>query len=277
MRLNTPGAAAALALAAAIFLSAALSSTALADGPVITGSATDTIVRLNGDGSGHVDQHMTITNVESSPIVVGTVTLDLLKNDALWSGLISPRDNYRNVTVTRDDGTPVEYNLTEQDGYEQLQIFSQDVLVTGWNSQFTVSYDVDDMVGDNLLTKEFGLSEGLDGTKAGDSRLTVVLPSGSHVTCASPGAVVQGSSVSWSGPAAGSVSLEYSGLPLPAAPVPLQYLFWGGLMVAAVVWCFKPRNLLWWRHDSQLANSDDRAGDNAAGGVPDRGDRLDGK
>jgi hypothetical protein len=274
MGLYAPAKMAALAAIVLLLITAVPGTAALA-GEGMTSSRIYTTVRLNDLGGGHVEQHIIIADISNIPIAAGAFTLDLQKNDAPWAGLISPRNNYHNVSVNRQDGTPAECVLKESGGSVQLQIFSPDLLMTNWNTQFIVSYDVDRMISNNLLTSEFGFSGALSGPPMDECELTVLLPAGSHVTCASPGAAIAGSSVSWTGPDAYDVAIEYSRLPLPSLQVPLQYLFWGGLMLLALVWCFKPRRLIRWRNeaDEMAYNSDLPV--NTTRDVPDRGDGCD--
>jgi hypothetical protein len=230
-----------------VILAVLASGSATAGSAVVTESSVYTDVRLDSSGGGHINQHILITNIAPEPIALGAMTLQLLKNDDPLAGVITPRNDYRNISVTRQDGTPVEYVLAETGGDVRLKVFSRDLLMTGWNCQFIVSYDVDPMISDNLVTKEFAYSSAITGTRPKESLMTVTLPEGSHVVYASPGASLQGVTLSWSGSAANAVSIEYASLPLPSSPVPLQYLFWGGLALVALAWSFKPRRLTLWR------------------------------
>jgi hypothetical protein len=228
--------------AAIAFIAICLVLPAYADDHIVSETTSMyTIATVSGNGTVHVTHHVIITDMATSPMVVGAIEISLGSHSWPVVQFVIGGGKYANLSVTTQEGHSVEYTATESNDTITAQIFSDEALLPGWNSQFIISYDIIGGVTKGILSDQFKFSNINIGAEKGDTRLTVVLPENTTVLTASDGAEIDGRTVTWNGNSSESTYVEYSSLPLPAAPIPYNYTIWGGLMLAAIVWAVKPR------------------------------------
>ncbi len=205
-----------------------------------TAASIDTTVTVFSDGSAHVVQHVIITDIASTPVIAGALTVEISPGQGLVDSLIAPGRRYSNISVTTQDGQPVEYTVKETGGGLSIDAFSGDALMPGWNCHLVIAYDVDSMVSGGILADRLALSNALSGADRGETRLTLILPDGVKVLRVSGGATIEDKKIIWRGMDADRIDVEFSRLPFPDMPLPPHYMTWSILILLALAWAFKP-------------------------------------
>jgi hypothetical protein len=209
--------------------------------PAMEAVSLDTSITLSLNGDGHVVQHIVVTDVSATPIAVGLICIRLPENAAFPGNVMGSRHNYTNITVQKQDGSPVEYNVSQDGNSLVLDIFCMDQLMEGWNTHFILAYDVGSMATNGILASQVAYASGVEGMSVNDSHVALNIPPGTRVTYTSAGASIDGKRIDWQDKDALSIYAEYTSLPIPGLPMPLQYGAWGGLALLSLIWCFKPR------------------------------------
>jgi hypothetical protein len=214
---------------------------ASADSPSMEAVSLDTSITLSANGDGHVVQYIIVTDVSPMPIAVGVIRIRLPENSGFPGNVLGSPHRYTNVSVQKQDGSPMEYGISPDGDSLVLDIFCRDSLMEGWNTHFILTYDVGSMAKNGIVTSEVSYASGVEGMSINDSHVTLNIPPGTRATYASPGASVDGEQIGWQGKDALGIYAEYTSLPIPGLPMPFQYAFWGGSVLLSLIWCFKPR------------------------------------
>jgi hypothetical protein len=222
-----------------LLMLAVAAGAASADSPSLEAVSLDTSIAISPNGDGHVIQHIVIKDLSTSPIAVGVVSIRLPGNGTFPGNLLGSPHGYTNITVRKQDGSPVEYYLIPGDDSLILDIFCREKLMEGWNTHFILTYDIGSIANGGILTSQVAYANGMEGMSINDSRVTLNIPPGTRATYTSPGATIDGERIIWRGKDALSIFAEYTSLPIPGLPIPFQYAFWGGSVLISLIWCFK--------------------------------------
>jgi hypothetical protein len=198
----------------------------------------DATITAYNNGTAHVAMLLSLQNKAQCAASPGIITISLPSDDGMLSRLTRPAHAYKNVTITRKDGTPMNFSVKEQDGNTLIEVFDDEILLPDWYAHFIVSYDVNGAAAHGLLTDNLAMSFITPDMDMGSCRVTLNLPPGYNIVHVSKGGVEDGSRIIWTGEDAISVSAEYSRLPFPDTPVPLQYVFWGTVASLILGWGF---------------------------------------